>query len=169
MGTYDGIEQVKSPMVRRLHAWWTAHRQGDVPDRADFDPADFKDVLPNILLCDVEPDPFRIRYRLTGTRVADATGFNIIGRYLDEMMPTEPEAPWQDLYRLSYDRRAPILGLSECTTTSGELFAYEYALFPLRKGGPEIAQFLAIEDYGDLASTLTDLVEWRERGDVNRR
>jgi len=163
VGIYEGIEQVKSPMVRRLHAWWMAHRRGDVPDRADFDPAAFKDALPNILLCDVELDPFRIRYRLAGTRVIEATGFNIIGRYLDEMMPTEPEAPWEDLYRLSYDRRAPVLGVSECTTTAGGLFAHEYALFPLRKGGPEIAQFLAIEDYGDLASTLTDLVEWRAR------
>lgn len=150
-------------MVRRIHEWWSAHRHGDLPDRADFDPSAVKDLLPNILLADVEHDPFRIRYRLVGTKVVDATGFNITGRYLDEMMPTEPEAPWQDLYRMAYERRAPVLGTSECTTTAGGLFSYEYGLFPLRKGGRDIDQFLAIEDYGDLASTLTDLVQWRQR------
>jgi hypothetical protein len=36
-------------------------------------------------------------------------------------------------------------------------------LFPLRKGGTAVDQFVAVEDYGDLSSTLLDLVEWRER------
>ncbi len=168
VGIYTGIEQAKSSMLRRIHDWWIAHSHGDVPDRADWDPAEFKDLLPNILITDVETDPFRIRYRLVGTRVVDATGFNITGRYLDEMMPTEPEAPWEELYRLSYDRRRPVLGLSECTTTAGGLFAHEYGLFPLRRGGRDIVQFLSIEDYGDLRSTLTDLVEWREREAARR-
>jgi hypothetical protein len=157
------IDRIASPMVRRIHAWWMAHARDGAPDRADFDPAAFKDLLPNILLADVEYPPFRLRYRLVGARVADATGFNIVGRYLDEMMPTEPEAPWQDLYHHAFRQATPLVGISACTTTSGGLFSYEYGLFPIRKGGAQIAQFIAIEDYGDLASTLTDLVEWRER------
>lgn len=150
-------------MVRRIHAWWLERAADGPPDRASFDPQAFRDLLPNILLADVEPEPFRIRYRLAGTRVIDATGFNIVGRYLDEMMPTEPEAPWQDLYFESFRSGAPVVGISECTTTAGGLYAYEYGLFPLRCGGRTIAQFLAIEDYGDLASTLTDLVQWQAR------
>lgn len=161
---YSSIDQLKSAMTRRVHEWWMAHRGGsDVPDRGDFDPADFKDLLPYILISDVEAEPFRIRYRLVGTRAADATGFNIVGRYLDELMPTEPEAPWMDLYEQSFRRRQPVIGACTCTTTNGGLFTYEYGLFPLRKGGQAIAQFLAIEDYADLASTLTDLVHWSER------
>lgn len=96
----------------------------------------------------------------------EATGFNITGRYLDELLPTEPEAPWMDLYRASYERRLPILGTSTCRTTNGGLFTQEYGLFPLRRGGASVDQFLAIEDYGDLHSTLMDLVDWRERGAV---
>ena len=68
-----------------------------------------------------------------------------------------------DDYRLAYRTRRPVLGVSSITTTSGEIFTYEYGLFPLRKGGSAIAQFVAVEDYGDLSSTLLDLVEWRER------
>ena len=163
MSTYDSIEQVQSPMVRRLYAWWTDHGRNDPPDRSDFNPHDFKDLLPNILITDVEETPFRIRYRLAGTRIIDATGFNIVGCYLDELLPTEPEAPWQELYYASYRTRRPVIGTSTCTTTSGDPFTHEYGLFPIRKGGASIAQFLAIEDYRDLMSRLTDLVQWQAR------
>lgn len=163
MGIYHSIDQVRSPMVRQLYQWWDANRRGDIPDRADFDPVNFAALLPHILILDVEHQPFRIRYRLAGTRVIEATGFNIVGHYLDELMPTEPEAPWMDIYLQSYLERAPIVGTSTCTTTAGSLFTYEYGLFPLRKGARSIDQFIALEDYGNLASTLTDLVQWSER------
>lgn len=47
------------------------------------------------------------------------------------------------------------------------IFTYEYGLFPLRKGGAAIEQFVAVEDYGDLTSTPLDLVEWRARPPKN--
>jgi hypothetical protein len=68
-----------------------------------------------------------------------------------------------DDYRLAYCTRRPVLGVSSVKTASGGIFTYEYGLFPLRKGGSAIEQFVAVEDYGDLSSTLLDLVEWRER------
>jgi hypothetical protein len=68
-----------------------------------------------------------------------------------------------DIYLQSYRERAPIIGTSTCTTTSGSLFTHEYGLFPLRKGGQSVDQFISIEDYGNLASTLTDLMQWSER------
>jgi len=160
---YSNIDQMTSAMTRRIHDWWMSHRRGEIPDRSDFDPAEFKDLLPYILISDVEASPFRIRYRLVGTRAAEATGFNIVGRYLDELMPTEPEAPWLELYELSFRQREPVIGACTCTTTNGGLFTYEYGLFPLRRGSRVVAQFLAIEDYCNLASTLTDLVQWTER------
>jgi hypothetical protein len=163
MGIYHSIDQVQSAMVRQLHQWWSANRGDDIPDRSEFDPVNFAALLPNILIVDVEHQPFRVRYRLVGTRVMEATGFNIVGHYLDELMPTEPEAPWMEIYLQSYLERAPIIGTSTCTTTSGSLFTHEYGLFPLRRGGQPVDQFISIEDYGNLASTLTDLVQWSER------
>jgi hypothetical protein len=160
---YSNPDDVRSDMVRSMLQWWLAKSGGDIPDRDDLDPADLKPLLPNILISDVEHDPFRIRYRLVGTRAREATGFNIVGRYLDELLPTDPDEPWMDDYRLAYRTRRPVLGVSSVTTTSGEIFTYEYGLFPLRKGGSAIEQFVAVEDYGDLSSTLLDLVEWRER------
>ena len=168
MAVYSNPDEVRSDMVRSMLQWWlgkcsTNISGHDIPDRNDLDPADLKPLLPNILISDVEHDPFRIRYRLVGTRAREATGFDIVGRYLDELLPTDPDEPWMDDYRLAYRTRRPVLGASSVKTTSGEIFTYEYGLFPLRKGGRAIEQFVAVEDYGDLISTLLDLIEWRER------
>jgi hypothetical protein len=170
---YSNPDDVRSDMVRSMLQWWLgkcgshipgSHTPGrDIPDRDDLDPAELKPLLPNILISDVEHDPFRIRYRLVGTRAREATGFNIVGRYLDELLPTDPDEPWMDDYRLACHARRPVLGVSSIRTANGEIFTYEYGLFPLRKGGTAIDQFVAVEDYGDLSSTLLDLVEWRER------
>ena len=163
MSVYENPDEARSEIVRLMLHWWLGKCGADIPDRSDLDPADLKPLLPNILISDVEHDPFRVRYRLVGTRAREATGFNIVGRYLDELLPTDPDEPWMADYSLSYRKRRPVLGVSSIRTTIGDIFTYEYGLFPLRKGGATIEQFVAIEDYEDLNSTLTDLVEWRER------
>ena len=137
MAIYSNPDEVRSEMVRSMLQWWLAKSGGDIPDRDDLDPADLKPLLPNILISDVEHDPFRIRYRLVGTSAREATGFNIVGRYLDELLPTDPDEPWMADYSLSYRTRRPVLGVSSIKTTSGEIFTYEYGLFPLRKGGSD--------------------------------
>lgn len=163
MGLYVDESELKSEMIRTLHRWWLAKCAGDIPDRADFDPVDLKRLLPNLFIADVEREPFRIRYRLVGTRAVEATGMDITDCYLDELMPADPAEPWMAYYRRAYEQRAPVFGSSEAPTTSGGRFTYEFGLFPLRRAGREVAQFVSIEDYFDLASTLTELKEWRDR------
>ncbi len=148
-------------MVRSLHRWWLDKSAGDIPDRADLDPADWRRLLPCLFIADVEREPFRIRYRLMGTRAAEATGLDITGRYLDELMPAGIEEPWQEHYRHSYLTRRPVLGVCHAPIVGGSHFSYEFGLFPLRKGGAAVEQFVAVEDYFDLTSTLLELVEWR--------
>ena len=155
-------DELRSDMVRSVHRWWLGKSAGDVPDRAAFDPVEFKDLLPNLFLADLEPEPFRVRYRLMGTRAVEATGMDVTGRYLDELMPSDIEEPWMDHYRRVFATRRPMLGWTEVPTTSGSRFTYEFGLFPLRNGGTGITQVLAIEDYFDLTSTLLELVEWRD-------
>jgi hypothetical protein len=163
LSVYENPDEARSEIVRLMLRWWLGKCGADIPDRSDLDPVDLKPLLPNILISDVEHDPFRVRYRLVGTRAREATGFNIVGRYLDELLPTDPDEPWMADYNLAYRTRRPVLGVSSIKTTSGGFFTYEYGLFPLRKGGAAIEQFVAVEDYEDLNSTLLDLVEWRER------
>jgi len=79
---YANATQLRSPLVRTVHDWWTGHRGEDVPDRSALDPFALKATLPYLLISDVEPPPFRIRYRLVGTKVVEATGLDFTGRYL---------------------------------------------------------------------------------------
>ena len=159
MPVWTAIEQNKSSMVRSLHAWWLAHRgPSGIPDRRDLDPAALRRVLPNLFIADVEPEPFRIRYRLVGTKAVRTIGFDITGRYLDELLAATPEVPWLDYYKTVYDSRMPLLGAVEVSARSGGTFAYEFGLFPLAQGSAKVAQIAAVEDYFDFDLTAAQLV-----------
>lgn len=162
MSLYASETDVRSEMTRALLGWWLSKCAGDIPDRDDLDPADVKPLLPNLFVADVEHHPFRIRYRLVGTRVVQATGMDITGRYLDELLPANPGEPWLEYYYRGYETRAPVFGCSEAPTTTGGRFTYEFGLFPLRCGGRRVEQFVSIEDYFELTSTLSELKEWQE-------
>jgi hypothetical protein len=156
-------------MVRTLHRWWLERCTGDIPDRADLDPADLKPLLPNLFVVEVEHDPFRIRYRLVGTRAIEVTGYDITGHYLDNLLPADASEPWVEHYRTAYRSRRPVFGSVEAPTRGGGRFTYEFGLFPLRKGGATVEQFVSIEDYFDLTTGITQLVEWREADERQRR
>lgn len=71
-------------MVGALHRYWGALAAGETPERHLVDPSKIKQLLPNLMIVQFESSPFRVRYRLTGTLVDSATGFNLTGHYLDE-------------------------------------------------------------------------------------
>jgi hypothetical protein len=159
MPVWTAIEHNRSQKVRALHAWWLAHRGASgLPDRRDLDPAALRALLPNLFIADIEPAPFRVRYRLVGTKAVQVTGFDITGRYLDELLTVEPDVPWIDYYRIVYESREPLLGSVVVPASSGGTFKYEFGLFPLTQGGTTIAQVCAIEDYFDFDLTAAQLV-----------
>ena len=150
-------------MVRALNRWWDSARGAkDIPDRAQLDPADIKPLLPFILIAEVEADPFRVRYRLVGTRAVNHVGHDYTGGYLDSLWPAADVAPWVSAYRAAFETRTPQLGTATDRLVVGGTFTYEFGLFPLSRGGQAVAQFVAIEDY--FGSELQS-AEWlRNRG-----
>lgn len=158
MPVWTAIEHNQSRMVRAMHAWWLGQRgPSGIPDRRDLDPAALKHLLPNLFIAEVEPSPFRIRYRLVGTKAVQVIGFDITGRYLDELL-VEPAIPWMDYYRIAFESRAPLLGSVAAPARFGGIFTYEFGLFPLTQGGAGVAQMAAIEDYFDFDLTSAQLV-----------
>ena len=157
MPVWTAIEHNRSRMVRAMHAWWLAHCAPDgIPDRRDLDPAALKSLLPNLFIAEIEAKPFRVRYRLVGTKAVQVIGFDITGRYLDELV-VEPAVPWLDYYRIAYDSREPLLGSVVAPVRSGGTFTYEFGLFPLTQGGSGVAQVAAVEDYFDFDLTAAQL------------
>jgi hypothetical protein len=159
MPVWTAIEHNRSRMVRAMHAWWLAHcASSGIPDRRDLDPVALKPLLPNLFIAEIEPTPFRVRYRLVGTKAVQVIGFDITGRYLDEMLRVEPGVPWMDYYRIVYDSREPLLGSVVAPARSGGTFSYEFGLFPLTQGGAGVAQIAGVEDYFDFDLTSAQLV-----------
>lgn len=138
-----------------------ARDDADVPDRCALRPEDIKPLLPCLFIADIEHDPFRVRYRLVGTRAVEVTGFDITGHYLDELLSAEPDQPWMDHYRTVYVSRRPLFGATTVPTSAGKMFTYEFGIFPLRNGGQRIEQFVAVEDYVGLVSKLVQVEPWR--------
>lgn len=159
MPVWTAIAHNRSPMVQALHAWWLAHCRGEnPPDRRDLDPVDLKPLLPNLFIAEVEHAPFRVRYRLVGTKSVQVIGFDLTGRYLDEVLSVDPDIPWMDYYRIAYDSRQPLLGSVVAPTAFGDTFTYEFGLCPLTNGGTRIEQFVSLEDYFDFNLTATQLI-----------
>jgi hypothetical protein len=135
-------------MVHELNDWWISSKEaGGIPDRRSFDPAGHKALMPNLVIVEIEPDPFRVRYRLVGTRVAQFTGFDFTGRYLDELIALGSTSEWQHQYAAACASRKPVFGSITEPTTSGGTFTFEFGLFPVSAGGSDVRQFIAVEDY----------------------
>jgi len=85
--------------LRRLYAYWRQrHVDGRPPGRADLDPLDFPYAIGFVTLVDVEHDPLRFRFRLVATPVTEHLGYELTGRFVDEV----PEPAMRDYLDVSY-------------------------------------------------------------------
>lgn len=137
--------------IAMLSDYWHGLAGGETPERAQFRVEEVQPLLPFLMLCDFEFQPFRLRYRLSGTRVDEVTGMNLAGRYLDEFADGAYAEPVKEM-----------LGYYEEASRTGRPRVWSYAwagnnpnlkviwagMFPLKVNGV-IAQCVSIEDYGD--------------------
>lgn len=135
-----------------LSKYWNSLAGGEPPERALFNIEELLPLLPFLLLVDLERDPFRVRFRLSGTRVDQMTGMNLAGHYLDEFATGS--------YAESINQ---MIGYYEEASRTGKPYIWTYpwagdnpklihiwaALFPLKTNGV-ITQCVSMEDYGEL-------------------
>ena len=148
MERYRGIEDVPSTRARRMHQYWL-EKKGDrlMPARADIEPVEIKDLLPNVILTRLEYEPFRVLYKLIGTRAVENAGMDYSGRYLDEIdFVSEFGTDWPAIYLSIAEHKMPVFGLCQIRFTDGVVKPYVCALFPLSSDGARVDQVLAIED-----------------------
>ncbi len=160
----DAIRQVPQgtpEKVRQLAEYWFSLGGGSAPERSLLEPGALIPLLPYLLLVEFEDAPFRVRYRLTGTRVDEMTGMNITGRHLDDFATGQYRLVVENIQRC----------YARCRET-GEAVIESYhwpsdrdlarlvwmGLFPLKVDG-EIRQCVSIEDYGPLGPQ-PDPIDW---------
>lgn len=138
----------KLPRIDRLKAYWEERRGSRlVPLRQDIDPTDLKDLLPYIIIGELQRNPFRVRYRLGGAAVNDALGYNIAGRYLDEMDVAGGQDTWTGVYKRAMESARPVFGCTVATLSNVTMFTCEFAVFPISQSGDLVDQCLEIENW----------------------
>ncbi|MFM9842475.1 MAG: PAS domain-containing protein [Dongiaceae bacterium] len=154
----------KLPRIDRLKAYWEERRGNRlVPLRRDIDPNDLKDLLPYIIIGELQRDPFRVRYRLGGAAVNEALGYNIAGRFLDEMEVAGGQDTWTGVYKRAMETARPVFGSTVATLSNVAMFTCEFAVFPISQSGDQIDQCLEIENWEAEKATAhynDDRLEW---------
>lgn len=143
--------ELTSERVKRFQDYWQSKcKEGSPPRRGGIDPVEIPRLLPYIVIAEIEPEPFRIRYRLVGTRIAESHGADYTNRYLDECgFAVEPLLT--ECYRRLVAMRAPVFAYYEWNKRNwrrpqGAVGASETGFFPLSSDGIAIDGAINIAD-----------------------
>ncbi|MEQ9333083.1 PAS domain-containing protein [Thalassobaculum sp.] len=139
-----------SPVLSGILQAWTRLR-GDraMPMPGDIDPVDLpRDVLPHLLLVDVEHAPsLRFRWRLIGTYATRILGRDMTGRYWDEIYD---ERTFQRIavgLQWVLRHRVPVRTLGTAPDASEHFVRSESAIMPLSSDGRTIDRMLGAVVY----------------------
>ena len=152
MQSITAAEEIESEPLRQLFVYWQSKcRNGGIPRRSDIDPGEIAALLPNIIMVDFEQRPFRVKYRLVGTRVVEMTGFEFTGRYLDEVASKDVQEDFCECYRTVSEERLPVLKRIVWRFTEDVTGAYDFCVLPLDDDGQVATKAIAAECYARLA------------------
>jgi len=144
---YESAKSVHSPQIREMLAYWQSKvLDGRLPRPADIDPTEIPKLIASIVICDLEVEPFRVRFRLAGTRQVHILGNELTGRYVDEM--DWKEGPFvHRIFARARDTAAPVFGFYHWGFREGTPGASEFGLFPLSEDGSTVTRVLGIDEF----------------------
>lgn len=119
------------------------------PPRHLLDPADIQLLLPDIVLVEFETDPFRVRFRLTGTQVDEVNGANLTHAYLDDFddgHDSKALAPLIESYRQAWQHGKAVVFTYRWRTLRGQMIDVCCGIFPLTMDGV-VREAVAIEEF----------------------
>ena len=93
-----------------LYDYWVGLREslGRLPRRSEIDPLDLpSDVLPGMIIIERDAE-HRFWCRLAGTRMREIYGFEVTGKYLDDVIPTGAVAFRRKIYQMALDGRCAV-------------------------------------------------------------
>ena len=142
------LDDVQSPRIRALHAYWKS-KCSDValPPRSAIEPAEIRALLPYLVLTEINPDPFRISYRLVGTAVVRWHGDDFTGRDYGSVASLA-ESGLDESYRRVFETAAPVFGRTALYAGDQSWIGFEYGIFPLSDDGRVVNKCLAIQCIG---------------------
>ena len=146
------------PSLQAVYRYWLGiHPEKGLPGRQHLDPLDLRRFLPQLWLVDVQHEPFRLKYRLVGTRIRELVGRELTGQWLDEAHPFVAEDPATlDRFRRvattgepSRRRGKPTLFL----TDKADFTEFENVFLPLARDGETVDMILSYSVFYRLDGT----------------
>jgi hypothetical protein len=156
---------ITSRLVRLLFSHWEQKRGTRfAPSWRDIDPGDIRPSLPYLSSADVLADPFDLRYRLVGSAVVNAAGYDFTGQTLRAMRVATGFDVWLAHYRAVVDGKVPRFGMYRAHD-GGELrYKVDHVCLPLSQDGLRVDRIMEIEDWSmirDVSPTRMQMLVWR--------
>jgi hypothetical protein len=102
------IAAPRDPRLVALHDYWRGKRGlRAMPARADIDPADFRKLLPNIILCNIDASGAPTTLRLVGDEIVQFLGQNNTGREAGSGLEPHEAVMMRNLLQTVAGERAP--------------------------------------------------------------
>ena len=147
----------REPAIAQLYAYWLARKGGHrFPGRQDIDPVEMKFALGGITLFDIqrpkEPDSaLRFRYRLIGSDIVARDGFDLTGRFLDELPLEQYRTLLLGRLRMLAEKPAALL-IHNKQFYDQRWYDYEAIWLPLAADHVNVDIMMACQIFADLPS-----------------
>jgi hypothetical protein len=138
------VLEIKTPSLQRLYQDWQDRRRGRAfPARADFDVLELGYIIGNLSLLDVRYNPLRFRFRLHANGVTERVGYEMTGKYVDELPLTDTRLMVQRHYEAVVDRREPIVEVRARQIVDDRMLPCEVLALPLAADGATIDMLMS--------------------------
>ncbi|HYM03351.1 MAG TPA: PAS domain-containing protein [Stellaceae bacterium] len=140
----DFLDAPRDRHLSALYAWWQTKRGArPMPCRADFDPSEFKKLLPNIFMYDVGPTPGAFSVRLIGERLREFIGQNVRGKPAGSTFDRDAASALIRILQLTVERRAPVFRTGSAYFSRDKRYKkFESCLLPLSADGETVSVIL---------------------------
>jgi len=138
------VLDIRSPSLQRLYQDWKERQRGRAfPARADFDVLDLGYIIGNLSLLDVRYDPLRFRFRLHASGVTERVGYEMTGKFVDELPTREMREMVRRHYEAVVERRAPIVEVRARQIVDDRMLPCEVLALPLAADGSTIDMLMS--------------------------
>lgn len=136
--------KIESTALQELYAYWDGKRaKRAMPSRSDIDPLEIPLLLPNLLICDVEPESERFKVRLVGTKIVEFYGADYTGQYLDDLDLGDRRHAVLKAYRDCIRSKQPSVKSHMFWNIRGLHFQVERIILPLSDDQVRVNKILA--------------------------
>lgn len=143
------LQTVHRPRLQRLLQYWEQKRGGRrMPARADLDPLDFVWLLGDVSLVEVhrEAGALRYRFRLMGSRAVERLGYDITGKWLEDLPSPDYRARLVEVFGLLVTRAAPHVERPNMLIDN-HVHHYEILRLPLGRDGYHVDMLMMAVDF----------------------